>query len=128
MDGDGARMNADWVHRRYPSCGLPDSVDGSYGECVNGRRAMSEAKSLKSAEIDRNWDKFLELLPTLTAEHRGQWVLMRHASIVDFFDTAMDAQIAGNRKFDDKIFSIQPVKEEAEELGYYSYAVDPRSP
>ena len=87
---------------------------------------MSESKSLKSAEIDRNWEKFLELLPTLTPDHRGQWALMRHASIVGFFDTAMDAQIAGNRTFDDKIFSIQSVKEEAEELGHYSYAVDPR--
>jgi hypothetical protein len=93
---------------------------------VSGRQAMSESKSLKSAEIDRNWDKFQELLPTLTADHRGQWVLMRHASIVDFFDTAMDAQIAGNIKFDDKIFSIQPVKEEVEDLGYHAYAVDPR--
>ena len=40
---------------------------------------------------------------------------MRNAEIVEFYDLAIDAQIAGNVKFDDRIFSIQPVKEEAEE-------------
>ena len=51
---------------------------------------------------------------------------MRNEAIVEFYDLAIDAQIAGNKKFDDGLFSIQPVKEEAEELGYFSYAVDPR--
>lgn len=51
-----------------------------------------------------------------------------HAARVDrgFYASIIDAQIAGNNKFDDQIFSIQPVKEDAEELGYFPYAVDPR--
>jgi hypothetical protein len=53
---------------------------------------------------------------------------MRIAAIVGFYPSALDAQIAGNNKFNDDIFSIQPVMEEAEELGYFSYAVDPRAP
>jgi hypothetical protein len=81
----------------------------------------------KSDEIDRNLAKFLEMQPSLPG-HSGEWVLMRIAAIVGFYPSALDAQIAGNNKFNDDIFSIQPVMEEAEELGYFSYAVDPRAP
>jgi hypothetical protein len=87
---------------------------------------MSKSNPSKVDEIDRNLAKFLEMLPALTRDHFGKWALMRNEAIVEFYDSAIDAQIAGNNKFDDEIFSIQPVKEEAEELGYFSYAVDPR--
>lgn len=87
---------------------------------------MNASNISKSAEIDRNLAKFLELLPVLKHDYSGKWALMRNAVIVGFYDSGADAQIAGNVQFDDRIFSIQPVKEEAEELGYYSYAVDPR--
>jgi len=87
---------------------------------------MSGHSMSKSDEIDRNLAKFLELLPRLVTDHAGKWALMRHGAVVGFHDSAIDAQIAGNIAFDDQIFSIQPVKEEAEELGYFSYAVDPR--
>ena len=57
--------------------------------------------------------------------HSGKYVLMRHGEVVEFYGSAIDAQIAGNQKFDDGVFSIQQVKEVAEELGYFSYAVSP---
>lgn len=82
----------------------------------------------KSEEIDRNLERFLEVLPTLVREHGGQYALIRHGNIQEFFYSALDAQIAGNQRFDDQIFSIQCVKEAAEELGWFSYAVDPRHP
>jgi hypothetical protein len=80
----------------------------------------------KSEEIDRNLERFLEELPALVGEHEGQYALIRHGKIRDFFDSALAAQIAGNQRFEDQIFSIQCVKETAEELGYFSYAIDPR--
>jgi hypothetical protein len=89
---------------------------------------MDGSSLSKTAEIDRNLEKFLELLPGLTRDHLGKWALLRNEEVIDFYDSAIDAQIAGNNKFDDEMFSIQPVKEEVEELGYYSYAVDPRKP
>ena len=82
----------------------------------------------KSEEIDRNLERFLEVLPSLMDDHEDQYALIRHGAIQDFFDSALDAQIAGNQRFDDQIFSIQCVKETAEELGYFSYAIDPRQP
>jgi hypothetical protein len=82
----------------------------------------------KSEEIDRNLERFLEQLPALVEDHEGQYVLIRHGKILEYFDTALDAQIAGNQRFEDHIFSIQCVKEAAEELGYFSYAIDPGHP
>jgi hypothetical protein len=86
-------------------------------------RIMSHSKS---EEISKNLERFLQALPALVPDHEGQYALIKDGSIQEFFDSAMDAQIAGNQRFDDQIFSIQCVKEEAEELGYFSYAVDPR--
>jgi hypothetical protein len=83
---------------------------------------MSHAKS---EEIDRNLQRLFEILPDLMREHAGQYVLMRHGVVIEFFGDALDAQIAGNRRFDDSNFSIQRVQEAAEQLGYFSYAVDP---
>lgn len=81
----------------------------------------------KSEEIDRNLVRFLEVLPAIVGDHGGQYVLLRHGAIHGFYDSALDAQIAGNQRFEDQIFSIQCVNEAAEELGCFSYAVDPRA-
>jgi len=77
----------------------------------------------KLAEIDSNLQRFLELLPALLLEHRGEYVLMRRKAIIGYFQSAIDAQTAGNQQFGfgDRLFSIQRVDEHAEELGYCSY-------
>jgi hypothetical protein len=80
----------------------------------------------KREEIERNFEEFRKELPRLVAEREGQYALIRHGKIKEFFGSALDAQIAGNRQFDDQLFSIQCVIETAEELGFFSYAVDPR--
>jgi hypothetical protein len=80
----------------------------------------------KSEEIDRNLEKLRKVLPEIMPEHGGQYALMRHGDIVEFFPDALDAQIAGNQKFEDNIFSIQCVQTVTEQLGYFSYAVDTR--
>lgn len=88
---------------------------------------MVNSNISKSDEIDRNLVKFLAVLPALVQEHENEWVLMRDRAIIGFYGSAIDAQIAGNKMFDDQIFSIQLVKEEAEELRYFSYAFNSRS-
>ena len=90
-----------------------------------GTPAMSYAKS---DEIDRNLERLSEMLPELIPEHEGQYALMRHGAVVDFFDDALDAQIAGNQQFSDSMFSIQCVQQTVDQLGYFSYAVDPGKP
>ena len=84
---------------------------------------MSATDKDKLAEIDSNLERFLEMLPELMRSHPNECVLMRHRTIIGYYKSAIDAQIAGNRSFEDRIFSIQPVKEVAEELGHFAYAV-----
>lgn len=77
----------------------------------------------KLAEIDRNLEMFLQLLPSLVAEHKGEYALLRRGAVVEYHQSAPDAQIAGNRRFADRMFSIQQITDEAVELRRYSYAV-----
>jgi hypothetical protein len=87
---------------------------------------MSYSTKAKLAEIDRNLDQFLRQLPSLLAEHAGKYALLRDQHIVAYYESAIDAQIAGNRQFGDRPFSIQQVKEVAEELGHFAYAIPSR--
>jgi hypothetical protein len=82
----------------------------------------------KSEEIDRNLERLSEIMHDLMPDHQGEYALMRHGDVVGFFPDPLDAQIAGNQKFDDYIFSIQCVQEAPEQLGYFSYAIDSGKP
>jgi len=84
---------------------------------------MSYSAQAKLAEIDGNLEQFLRQLPSLMAEHEGEYALLRRGAIVDYYPSAIDAQIAGNQRFEDCMFSIQQVARVVAELGRYSYAV-----
>ena len=87
---------------------------------------MSGTDRAKRAEIDNNLERFLELLPELMLKHSNDYVLMKDRSVIGYYKTAIDAQIAGNQQFDDYLFSIQRIKEVAEELGHFAYAIHSR--
>ena len=89
---------------------------------------MSEAHRSKMAAIDRNLEDFLRQLPSLMKEHEGKYALLRDGEVVGFFETAIDAQIAGNQQFEDTLFSLQKITRIAEELGHFTYALDQRTP
>ena len=87
---------------------------------------MTSEAEAKAAEIDRNLSCFLEALPSLLPDHADEYALIRGGNVLDFYGSALDAQIAGNRRFEDRLFSIQRVEHVTEELGYYTYAIDQR--
>ena len=70
--------------------------------------------------IDENYAAFEKELPELMLRHPGRFALMRNAGIVDFFDTARDAVIAGEHLYEDDEFSIQEVTMTPVNLGRYS--------
>jgi hypothetical protein len=52
---------------------------------------------------------------------------MRDGQIIEFFDTARDAYIAGIKLFDkDRLFSVQEVIETPIDLGFFSHALPER--
>ena len=74
-------------------------------------------------EVDHNYQAFRAHLPQLLATHRGKFALIRHQEVVEFFDTARDAYVAGRKLFaTDQLFSIQEVVDTPINLGFFSYA------
>ena len=86
---------------------------------------MIRGDSAKRAEIDNNLIAFLAMLPALMRAHANGHVLMRQGAVIGYFLTALDAQIAGNQRFADRLFSIQRIQDIEEELGHFSHAVHP---
>jgi hypothetical protein len=74
-------------------------------------------------QINRNYEAFQRQLPSLIVSHPGKFALMRDGQIIEFFDTARDAYVAGQRLFEqDKRFSVQEVTETPVDLGFFSHA------
>src|SRR5207237_209180 len=51
-------------------------------------------------QIENNFKAFEQKLPNLLPTHRGKFALMRDGEIIEFFDTARDAFIAGQKIYD----------------------------
>lgn len=83
---------------------------------------MSIALADRQKEIDNNLDYFLSELRSLKEAHAGKFALLRHKSIVGFYDTPMDAVASGNALYEDRLFSVQQVTEVAVDLGFFSHA------
>ena len=77
----------------------------------------------RQQEIQRNYEAFKRLLPSLAVTHPGKFALMRHGEVVEIFDTAADAYRAGAKMFEDGMFSVQEVIETPVDLGFFSHAV-----
>jgi hypothetical protein len=77
----------------------------------------------KSIELDRNYAAFQRRLPDLLESHTGQYAVMRHGDIIEFFDTMGDAAKFCGREYADGVFSIQEVTARRVDLGYYSHAM-----
>ncbi|OGO17251.1 MAG: hypothetical protein A2Z14_08600 [Chloroflexi bacterium RBG_16_48_8] len=77
-------------------------------------------------EIEVNYAMFHEKLPDLIPDRRGKFALIRHGEIIEFYDTARDAFLTGQKLFDDDLFSVQEVIEFPIDLGFFSHAVPDR--
>lgn len=82
---------------------------------------MSDARKL---EIDRNYDYFQRNLKRFLQSNPGEFALLRHSQLVEFFGKPGDAYRAGLARFPDSLFSVQEVRSEPIELGHFT--LDPR--
>ena len=65
--------------------------------------------SNQQSEVNHNYEAFMKQLPELMPTHGGKFALMHDGKIVEFFDTARDAFVAGQALFKHHCFSIQEV-------------------
>ena len=78
---------------------------------------------LRQEHIQRNYEAFQAQLPQLVVTHPGKFALMHNGEIIEFFDTARDAYVAGQKLFSDGLFSVQEVTENPVDLGFFSHAM-----
>ncbi len=74
-------------------------------------------------EVKKNYEAFKQMLPNLLASQKGKFALMHDGEVTEFFDTARDAFIAGQKLYQDNLFSVQEVIETPIDLGYFSHAI-----
>lgn len=87
-------------------------------------RSDSELVMIMASQVETNYAAFKKLLPTLLAKHKGKFALMHDGEVLEFFDTARDAFLAGQKLYDSQDgFSVQEVTDSPADLGYFSYAV-----
>lgn len=95
-------------------------------KAVRNRQKSSTSKvgkmSDQQTEVDQNLDYFLGELPKLTQTHMGQFALLRHRAIIDYFSSPLDAVKAGKSLYSDGVFSIQQVTDVPIDLGFFTHA------
>ena len=73
-------------------------------------------------EVERNFARFKELLPTLGSSN-GKFALMRHGDIIQVYDTFTDALNTAVAFYADGIYSIQKITDKPIDLGLRSRAL-----
>lgn len=83
-------------------------------------------EKMRQEAINKNFEAFKQILPTIIETHRGKFALLKDQEIIEFFDTAKDAFLAGKKLYNDDVFSVQEVTDTFADLGYYSHAMHQR--
>ena len=74
-------------------------------------------------EVDRNYEAFLTLLPSIIQQFREKHALMKDGKILGYYSSADDAHTAASAFIADGLFSIQHVTDSSINLGFFNYAV-----
>ena len=89
---------------------------------LEGKLRMA-AQQAAQAEVDRNYEAFEALLPSLKATHANKWALLHDGTLTAVFDTVRDAHLAGVKLYPETYFSVQEVTARPVDLGWFSHAV-----
>ena len=79
-----------------------------------------QRRQRQQQEVDTNYAVIQSRLAELTKHHAGEFALMKDREIVAFFSTRGDAITAGNKLFEDRVFSVNAINDDAVDLGFYS--------
>jgi len=71
--------------------------------------------------VSQNLDAFRAVLPSMLAKHRGQHALIHAGEVVGLFLTSLEAIAEGYRIFGEGQFSVEPVDDIPEDLGFFSH-------
>lgn len=74
-------------------------------------------------EISENFDFLMRNLSSMLPRQAGRYALLKGRCVLDFFDDAYEADVAGSQMASDGVYSIQKVTAEPIELGAYSHGL-----
>lgn len=95
---------------------------GAMDRSVSSERCQVPDSEAIEREVERNYAAFMAKIAGLLRDHReGQYAVMRHQDVVEFFDSAGDAVKFGNALYEDRLFSVQEVTGKPLDLGYFSH-------
>jgi hypothetical protein len=77
-------------------------------------------------QVDKNYEAFCELLPSILPLHQNKYALMKDGIAVGFYSTLEDAYTTANQFYKDQPFSVQKVTDTPVDLGFFSHAVRSR--
>ena len=70
---------------------------------------------------EANYEWFRKRLPGFLTAHRGEHALLHERDVADFYQSSLDAIKAGIKRFGEGNFSVEPVDDTIEDLGFYSH-------
>ena len=73
-------------------------------------------------EIDRNYEFFRSYLPSIVADHRGEFAVLHNRNCVGIYRTLIQAVTEAVNQFDEGHYSIQEVTDTPLDLGFFSHA------
>lgn len=77
-------------------------------------------------EVEKNYQVFRAMLPSVIGQHRNKFALMKDAKVVGFYSTLEDAYVTAGSFFAEDAFSVQKVTDVPVDLGFFSHAADIR--
>lgn len=70
---------------------------------------------------DNDYRWFRANVATILKDHRGSHALIQNCDVKAYFRSSLEAIAAGLEQFGEGNFSVQPVEEGMEDLGFYSH-------
>jgi len=83
---------------------------------------MPDSAEISSAEVERNYKAFKEIVRGLVQTHPGKFALMHDGALANIFDTFPDALKYGNAVFGSGTFTVQAITLQPVDLGWYGHA------
>ena len=79
-------------------------------------------QTLLEVEIDNNFDFIQRTMASYLPNNEGKYALLRDCSVIELFDTAVEAERAGMIRYGSQPFSIQEITMTTVDLGFFSHA------
>ena len=87
---------------------------------MNTDTDRDDRRDRQAQEVTTNFDAFKRLEADLPHERDGQYALLHSGEILGFYPDAVAAYHAGLEQFPHRIFSIQEVRAEPLDFGWFS--------